>query len=939
MALQTGPLQVICQIFKPATPNLPNTGGYATTAGSPNYLMDLGTALIGATWTDAQLGGVQSATFKLKQQYETVLDIVAGNWLMFGCWGGTTPATYLPGASSIQVLNATDAFGNPYFVTGDSIMISDGMQSEIFKIASLSYIGSLATIGLGPAPSENSSSLLNVFAAGARVVRAVFQGLITQRMRTTEWNLNFSINCMGMFWRYQKCISSFNMNQQDSANVISTICSSFQLQIPEIIYNAANFAPNNNIFYSGTSKNQNVISVLDAVLQNEQGGTVPNSPSEYTVWTMWVDELRQIHHQQVTTVVYTGSAPYSMDLVNGSPYGDVLGPLQTTDMDLTRLVNVVMCNGGIQSDGTQLILIVTHQQSYQQWGYYESIFTNQNITDQPTMTTWAAGQLSLNAWPQTSARLSMKVASGRFNARSLLYITGFTDSSTLYANPTSIQYNIANFKDPVVTAMCTLVQEQPNITSIAREIASQISVRSLQNAVYTNVGSTYIVSGCTFSTSGTTYTLTPGVVVYNGTAYNTPGASNSMSNGQTLYIGFNTVYSDIEYMAFSANFNNLGGQNWVELQNTAPTGQVLKTVAQTNFTGVFLGRLTCWNGKIFVDTSQVAFGGISASRIVFQGLTTQNSTGLLMCTDTNAHYSAQAYQLPAIGQNAVLTASITFQLTGNAAQFGMWLLSTSSSVTQPTGIWAFWDTSQYLYLYYYTTAFFAIANSPAPITKDFTNFHDLTLLCKLANSTTYNIQLMLDGKVQVQGTLPFGVFGATSGKLAVMQRGTPNTVYIDPVNTWCGIESSTSSANVNGQGQIAPAALPSWSLTISSPTYTTSALRLGAVSFVPIPPAYTTYGIQFADGSFSVAPSSGALLVDDSAGVNGVWYFSIGINLSTYAVLFYLSQIAPTSTQLMTFLNDGILPLTVGNTLTVTAGNITTVSSSPPGAPSERWLN
>ena len=61
-----------------------------------------------------------------------------------------------------------------------------------------------------------------------------------------------------------------------------------------------------------------------------------------------------------------------------------------------------------------------------------------------------------------------------------------------------------------------------------------------------------------------------------------------------------------------------------------------------------------------------------------------------------------------------------------------------------------------------------------------------------------------------------------------------------------------------------------------------------------------------------------------------------GLVHSTMSVIYYLSQTPPTISQLMEFLSDGVLAITVGQSATVTAGGTFFNGGTEGGA--KRWL-
>lgn len=97
-------------------------------------------------------GGLEAAQFDLRQPYESILDLVAGNWVVWACLGGFTATSASSGATSILVGGLpnvqTPAFDD--LILNDTFVITDGVNTEMFSVASkTSAGGGNYTIGLG----------------------------------------------------------------------------------------------------------------------------------------------------------------------------------------------------------------------------------------------------------------------------------------------------------------------------------------------------------------------------------------------------------------------------------------------------------------------------------------------------------------------------------------------------------------------------------------------------------------------------------------------------------------------------------------------------------------------------------------------------------------------------------------------------------------------
>ncbi len=426
-----------------------------------------------------------------------------------------------------------------------------------------------------------------------------------------------------MYWRYQKVIGNFNLDAQDCAASLYRIAAMFVPQVPEIIVSSNNFVATNGILYTGKSSNAHVSKIFQDILRTESGGAVPTLPNEASYWAMWVDALRQAHHEQVLTQ-NMAAATIQVDLLgNTSTYGDIAAPLEPTDMDITQLVNCTLVYGGKNAQGQQVVIILTHKPSYTQWGYYEDVLSNPNITDPTALATWAAGQVGVLGWPRNVGRLKLLYASLRMTARDLLEIVGFADGSKLTTNPTEIRYTV-KMLDRACTAMISLTQQQPNIASIIAEINAQKSIRQLTTSAMTNLASG-VVSGLIPSVSGLTWSITAGTVMYGGITYSIASASGTMTDGSVLALGAqvggtppsgSTVPCIAPLPSFQAVSKMHALHNWFELQ-TPSSGGSLNLIQQTDFVGVELANFTALGGIIQVaDLASRVSSGIGGNNLM-----------------------------------------------------------------------------------------------------------------------------------------------------------------------------------------------------------------------------------------------------------------------------------------------------------------------------------
>jgi hypothetical protein len=471
------------QVFSP--------GGITGYANTPNLLLTLDNIITKFSWTTQQVGGLQGGTFELVQDYEVTLDLQSGNWLYVGILGGNLATTVTAGASSITVQDAdfdTGLTTIPEFQVGDVILISDNVNTDLMKVASVtSYGGGNYRLGLAAAAGQGTATLLNPYTAlQCRVTRLMYTGKMISRPRWSDLTLKYSITTVGFSDRYNDVLLNANIQQQDAANSIYGLALSYATTIPEIIVNSANFSAANGILCNSTATESNFLSVISDILRTE------NSQTGDALWSFDVDVTRQACHQQLPTT----SASYTFDVSQANSNGDICGNLNITDQDITQLVNTMIINGGTDSlTGQQLKIIVQDLLSQETYGYYEGSTSNTDLIDDTSASNWGAGQLGVLAYPRTTGTLPLTQTTARFSCRDLVNIVGWVNSANNFlANINTIQF-IADASTKLITANLSLVQTKPNIASIMGELANEVSQRYRWSLPQTALINAFVVNG------------------------------------------------------------------------------------------------------------------------------------------------------------------------------------------------------------------------------------------------------------------------------------------------------------------------------------------------------------------------------------------------------------------------------------------------------------
>ena len=625
----------ITQVYKP--------GGFTNVAGTPNFLTALdGTpGELGGTqvvqWTDIQVGGLQKATIQMVRPLESNLDLVGGNWLYFALGGGTLNAGIAAGASSLTVdglgTQAAPGAVQSDILTGDWVLISDGVNTDLMQVSSVTQVsGSTYTIGLAAAPGQNTATTLNAYGFGSTVARLQFSGYLYRREPTSKLTNKFVLECYGFGTRYNNVLVNADIVQQDAATSMLNICQSYAPTLPQIIVNPSNFATANGIMVTTNAKNGKVFKIVTDILKAE------NSHDANTNYAFWVDAARQAHHAIVPganvgtptgALGYAGSTPatptFTIDIVAGSTYGDMLGPIDVQDMDVSKMVNTAIVNGGTKKDKTSLSIIVQDTTSQAAWGYYEGEWNNPDLVDDTAASLWGAGQLCLTAYPLTTAKTTLVNASMRFDSRALLEVTGFTDGSIMQFNPTQVQYTW-DARKQVVTGSIDLAQARPDIGAIMAEGMREVSQRHLIENVVPQLGTSYVVSGFDLTFSGLTVNIAAGRISYNGAIVDIPAYSYTFSGSANGAVEFGAQVGGIAPAGVTlpsivplpsvTGISTLYAHAVYSIARPPLDGGAPITITlEQQFEGCDLYRVTAQNGVITGDTDQRNLGGISNNNL------------------------------------------------------------------------------------------------------------------------------------------------------------------------------------------------------------------------------------------------------------------------------------------------------------------------------------
>jgi hypothetical protein len=207
---------------------------------------------------------------------------------------------------------------------------------------------------------QMSSQLQNTYAAGSYLVRVQYQGYISKRVHDTKILEQLSIACDGFFSRYNYLIDSSVITKQPSGMIVKRALGSYGATIPGIIVNDTTpdlyLAINTAVKVNASVTDSPFSQFLDTVLRQENGN------STHVQYAIWVDHDRIVRHLPIATSPAYGklnnTPTYFLSLSDGSSgatgggYGDTVDSVQTSDMDMSSLMNAAVVTGATAPSGS-----------------------------------------------------------------------------------------------------------------------------------------------------------------------------------------------------------------------------------------------------------------------------------------------------------------------------------------------------------------------------------------------------------------------------------------------------------------------------------------------------------------------------------------------------------------------------------------------------------
>ena len=346
--------------------------------------------------------------------------------------------------------------------------------------------------------------------------------------------------------------------------------------------------------------------------------------------------------------------------------------------------------------------------------------------------------------------------------------------------------------------------------------------------------------------------------------------------------------------------------------NVSPTGGVTGNLPYGNHATAVQDVISSGGGGNVSPTGGVTgnlpFGNTTPTE--FPTATIDPTTGYIVISDQSVYPTGLQYQLTAAGVGTMLSAAWNAQRGASGVSFAIWLFYTAAS--GGNGYFATWyEADGKIYITKVTAGSATVlATSSVSYTLDTTKMHNLEFIATETTAGTVNLTAIIDGQIAIQASDSSSPY--TSGYVAAQFRDASATNYIDQKTITIELGGDPSSTGFKAQANVVPNNIPPSDVFIFSPT---SALDPSQIQFESSPAT-----IYFPDGSQYAWPGLTSVTVS-SSGANGTWYASFSIIPATGSYLWFASQTPPTLAQIAPFTADGVIPVFINQSFSVTAGS------------------
>ena len=298
-------IPTLTQIFQPGGTKL-QTFEVTAASGPGRNLRDF-------AYDDTMVGGCASGHFTLYADFETTLNMQAGNTVQFAAGGGHLVGSYVAGTTSIVLDDTSDflapnvaqSLGAPAFGTAQQYaLIDDGVNNE--KVLVTAKSGFQLTLAAG---------LVNAYAAGVTVAILRYSGIIKARDRNIARSSVMTLTTDGFWSRLNDPLLDYNIVAQECGSAIVGILAMAAQTIPEITFPSS--VINTNVLYTGTGQSETAQSIITKILQ------VANGNVSNITYVPIVDASKRF---QLIVLPVSGAATQTLELFQGISTGKNLVP-------------------------------------------------------------------------------------------------------------------------------------------------------------------------------------------------------------------------------------------------------------------------------------------------------------------------------------------------------------------------------------------------------------------------------------------------------------------------------------------------------------------------------------------------------------------------------------------------------------------------------------
>jgi hypothetical protein len=565
------------------------------------------------SFDNTQFGGYSKGTFRLRYGLEQSTSL------------GTQFTTNINSPNRLECFLRNDALGNvatsgansitvqnpSYFAANQNILVWDGTNYDNVTISSIS--GSTLTLNQNLAHSYAvNTTVLNLRYTG--YISAVNRDAVQDNITTVETSgyqtqlaqRYTSANGGGMEcgWVLYQLLNTYSVS---GAWDLQVTPSNFVMSTTGAVSGAMGQALGTGQAYNGSQTNASVQSIVQDIL------LFANANTSNVSYTLWVDEVNQVHFGPINTTTATVSA----NVVTPTPgysanaHFNNVATYQLRDEDLTSpLCNVVLVSGGNDGSGNPITAIVQDQLSINTYGQWECTISNPGLYSEAAAEAWGQSYLNITAFPRTQSTTVLDVSGAFATAQDYFALTGFKDGVTRLTNMSTVT-TTWTAGDQQFAQQFKGQETFPNVTRLINQIAGQhyIASAALSDGS-SNTKDRFVVTGLVPSFSSSTLTVSAGSLC----CYVTPTGPQIFSISSFTYTPTSDGVTTVAYLYRTASgtiYTGTGGPQIVEFAGTTiPSGN-----AYLNYQVVPLFYVYRLGGIITAIDDKRQFGSISLNNL------------------------------------------------------------------------------------------------------------------------------------------------------------------------------------------------------------------------------------------------------------------------------------------------------------------------------------